>query len=144
MYSPPTFMTLEVVERIVGTFTWPVSYTLEDADPDGVWMIFPSGTRFCFYESFESEMELMFGIDTKTNGRLRLIDAVEALRHDPDYEMPPSPSESLEGMVFGGASLARVEAGLRDLCKLALAYLQPYMRGDRHWIEAYHRYLVKA
>jgi hypothetical protein len=140
MYMPPRFLTLEVVERIVREFTWPVPYTLEDAHPDGVWMIFPSGTQFCFYEGFSSDMELQFGDDVgdERTGIVSLDHAVIALRADPSYPLPPPPK--LTGYFAVYASLEKVEYGLRDLCIRALTYLQPYMRGDRYWIDAYRRY----
>lgn len=36
MYSPPTFLTPEVLAEVLAEFPWPAPYTLEDDRPDGI------------------------------------------------------------------------------------------------------------
>src|SRR5690349_1978333 len=82
MYSPPRFMTMQVLESILQEFIWPAPYTLEDSLPDGIWMIFPS-CSIEFTEGFESEMDLRFSVEeTQTSSNLTLFHAIHALRSD--------------------------------------------------------------
>lgn len=140
MYSPPSFLTIQVLEGILSEFAWPAPYTLEDSLPDGIWMIFPR-CSIEFTEGFESEMNLRFSVEeTQTSSNLSLFHAIQALRSDPNHVMPPSPT--LIKYFSPGASLEKVQAGIRDICTLVLTYLRPFLLGDRSWIESYKKYVA--
>jgi hypothetical protein len=36
LYSPPQFLTLEVLADVLGEFSWPAPFTLVDDRPDGI------------------------------------------------------------------------------------------------------------
>lgn len=137
MYTPPTFLTMGVLQGILAEFTWPAPYTLENELPDGIWMIFP-GASIEFCEGFESEMYVRFSSeDTGVHRDLKLFHALHALASDPGRMLPAEPR--LIRHFSPGASLEKVQNGLRDLCTLVLTYLTPYLLGDRSWVEAYRR-----
>lgn len=140
MYNPPTFMTMQVLQGILSEFTWPAPYTLEESLPDGIWMLFPQ-CSIEFTEGFESEIDLRFSVEeTQTPYNLTLFHAIQALRADPNYVMPPSPK--LIKYFSPGASLEKVQAGIRDTCTLVLTYLTPFLLGDRSWIVSYKKHVA--
>jgi hypothetical protein len=136
MYDPPKFLTMEVLAAIAAEFEWPAPYTLEDDLPDGILMRFPASNLY-FTEGFESEMSLKFLTeDTGADETLTLGDAFRAIQSDPArFGSPPEPA--LDETHLPTASLAKVQLGLRNLCKLVLTYFRPCLLGDFSWVDAY-------
>jgi hypothetical protein len=136
MYSPKTYMTMEVLSEVLAEFEWPAPYTLEDDLPDGIIMAFPN-CRLYFDEGFESHMRLMFlPEDTGTDKTLTLGHALQTIRSDPDRaELPPTPP--LINDIASSPSVEKVKNGVRDLAMMVLTYLQPCILGDFSWVEKY-------
>ena len=138
MYTPPVFMTMDVLAGVLAEFEWPAPYTLEDELPDDIWMNFPK-CHLGFSEGFESEMRVVFSTeDTHTDSNLTLDSAIVALQSTPGF-VDPYPNLKLIKYFSPQASLVKVQNQLRDLCTLILAYLQPCILGDFSWVESYRK-----
>ena len=88
-------------------------------------------------------MDLGFSTEeTQTSSNLSLFHAIQALRADPNHIMPPTPA--LIKYFSPGASLEKVQNGIRDLCTLVLTHLTPFLLGDQSWIESYKKYIAPA
>ena len=136
MYSPPTFLTPEVLAEVLAEFPWPMPYTLEDDRPDGIEVCLPR-CHLYVTEGFESNMDLKFlpestGLDRSVS----VGDALRVLETDPDRVMPPEPK--LIDFFSPGASLEKVKNELRDLLTLLFTYFRPSLEGDFSWV-AYYR-----
>ena len=129
MYNPPTFMTLELLDKLLAEFEWPAPYTLEDDLPDGIVVAFPR-CHLYFTEGFESTIQIRFlPEDTGTDEPLTLGHALSTIASVPPPQIPPTMHASLE----------KVIAGIREQCTLVLTYLRPCLLGDFSWVERYQR-----
>jgi hypothetical protein len=138
MYTPERFMTLELVEQVLRERTWPVPYTLEDCDPDGVAMDFEGGT-VVFDEGFDGSVRVkLLAGDTGLPWNITLSDVIVALRAA-DLA-PPPPRLIADSSPY--SSLEKVRNGLRDQATLLLTYLPGYFVGDRSWIEIVRPHVV--
>jgi hypothetical protein len=140
MYMPPTFLTPEVLARILEEYQWPAPYTLEDELPDGIAMVLPKCTLF-FSEGFESEMNLSFPTVTEFEDSIDLTEVIIALRSEDasDDKLAPAPV----GRHIPGASLEKVENGIRNRCNWVRTYLGPTLEGDFGWVETLKRYRAR-
>jgi hypothetical protein len=135
MYSPPTFLTPEVLLEVLAEFPWPGPYTVQDDRPDGIEVRLPR-CHLYVTEGFESNMELKFlPATTGLSRSVSVAEALDALRKDPARTLPPRPK--LLDYFSPHASLDKVKNELRDLCTLLFAYFRPSLVGDFDWIEAY-------
>lgn len=136
MYSPEQFLTVEVLERILAEYTWPLPYRLEDELPDGVVVSFPK-SHLMFSEGFEGDMELIFlPEDTGVQQSLKLEHALLTLYpFDGKNHVPELPGLIKDGSPH--ASLKKVENGIRDICHILLNLLVDVIRGDFSWVEQY-------
>jgi hypothetical protein len=135
MYSPPTFLTPEVLAEVLAEFSWPASYTLEDDRPDGIEVRLPH-CHLYVTEGFESNMDLKFlpestGLDRSVS----VADALAALRADTTRTLPLHPK--LIDYFSPQASLDKVKNEVRDLCTLLFTYFQSSLCGDFEWVSAY-------
>jgi hypothetical protein len=138
MYSPPTFLTPEVLLQVLAEFFWPGPYTVEDDRPDGIEVRLPR-CHLYVTEGFESNMELKFlPATTGLSRSVSVAEALDALRKDPARTLPPRPK--LLDYFSPHASLDKVKNELRDLCTLLFTYFRPSLVGDFDWIEAYRTY----
>lgn len=130
MYTPERFMTVELVEQVLREFTWPVPYTLEDCDPDGVAMDFAGGTVM-FNEGFEGHVRIkLLADDIELPRSVTLTEVIGAMRDS--GEVPATPK--LIGDSSPTTSLDKVRNGIRDQAKLLLTFLPGYFVGDRSWV----------
>lgn len=137
MYSPPTFLTPEVLAEVLAEFPWPEPYKLEDDRPDGIEICLPR-CHLYVTEGFESNMSLKFlpestGLDRSVS----VADALAALRKDPERTLPPRPR--LIDYFSPQASLDKVKNELRDLLTLLFTYFQPSLSGDFDWVATYRK-----
>jgi hypothetical protein len=135
MYSPPAFLTPEVLAEVLAEFPWPAPPMLEDDRPDGI-EIRLARCQLYVTEGFESNMDLKFlpestGLDRSVS----ITDALDALRKDPKRLLPPRPK--LIDYFSPHASLDKVKNELRDLFTLLFTYFQPSLSGDFDWLAAY-------
>lgn len=135
MYTPPTFLTPEVLAEVLAEFPWPSPYTLEDDRPDGIEIRLPR-CHLYVTEGFESDMQLKFlpestGLDRSVS----VGSALMALREDPIRTLPPPPK--LIDYFSPGASLEKVKNELRDLFTLLFTYFRSSLDGDFEWVAAY-------
>lgn len=138
MYSPPTFLTPEVLVEVLAEFLWPAPYTLEDDRPDGIEVRLPR-CHLYVTEGFESNMDLKFlPSTTGLNRSVSVADALEALRKDPARILLPRPR--LLGYFSPQASVDKVKNELLDLCALPFTYFLSSLQGDFDWIVAYRTY----
>jgi hypothetical protein len=136
MYTTPTFLTVDVLAKVLSEYQWPGSYTLEDELPDGITMELPKCTLY-FREGFESDMSIIFPtVDLDYN--VDLTEVLMALRSQ--NALPDIPAPKPVGKHIPGASLEKVENELRDLCNLLHAYLRPTLDGDFGWVDAVKRF----
>ncbi len=139
-YHPQQYMTIEVLAEILNEFDWPASYTLEDDLPDGILMSFPKSHLY-FCEGFESEMYLEFlSEDTHTEYNLKLGHALSVIVPESQRD-GTSISSDLIDYWYTGASLEKVQNGIRDLCTIVLYHLTPCLLGDFSWVEKYLEFL---
>ncbi len=135
MYSPPTFLTPEVLAEVLSEFQWPLSYTLEDDRPDGIEVHLPR-CHLYVTEGFESNMDLSFLPEsTGLDHSVSVADALAALREDPDRTLPPRPT--LINFFSPHASLDKVKNEVRDLCTLLFTYFRSSLDGDFEWVATY-------
>ena len=138
MYSPPTFLTPEVLLEVLAEFPWPKPYTLEDDRPDGIEVRLPR-CHLYVTEGFESNMDLKFlPATTGLSRSVSVAEALDALRKDPARTLPPRPK--LLDCFSPHASLDKVKNELRDLCTLLFTYFGPSLVGDLDWLETYRTY----
>lgn len=143
MYTPPSFMTLEVVSEVVSQFDWPASYTLEDDLPDGVVMEFP-GCRLFFVEGFEGEISIKFlPRDTGLKTSLTMAEALLGLRSAQAAGVSSGPKLDLFNDRSPRASLDKVKHGLHDQCVIVLAHFRDCLLGDFSWVETYKTYYAR-
>ncbi len=138
MYSPPTFLTPEVLAEVLAEFSWPAPYALEDDRPDGIEVRLP---RCLLYvtEGFESNMDLKFLPEsTGLDRSVPIANALAALRKDPGRPLPPRPK--LLNYFSPHASLDKVKNELRDLCALLFTYFRPSLDGEFDWVAAYRKH----
>jgi len=135
MYSPPTFLTPEVLAEVLAEFPWPAPYTLEDDRPDGIEVRLPR-CHLYVTEGFESNMELKFLPEsTGLDHSVPVADALAALREDPARSLPPRPT--LIDFFSPHASLDKVKNEVRDLCTLLFTYFRSSLDGDFEWVATY-------
>ncbi len=135
MYSPPSFMTPEVLSQVLLEFPWPEPFALVDDRPDGIEIDFPH-CRLYAMEGFESVMDLTFLPEsTGLEEMVSIGDAIRVLASDPMRALPAEPR--LINFVSPKASLEKVQNGLRDLITLLLTYFRPSLEGDFSWVGAY-------
>jgi hypothetical protein len=138
MYSPPTFLTVELLKKILDEYKWPGPYTLEDELPAGISMLLPKCELF-FREGFESDMNVVFPtVANELDYSVDLTEVLLALRSQ--GALPDVPTPKPVGPPIAGASLQKVENELRDVCNLLQAYLQPTLEGDFGWLDAVKRF----
>jgi hypothetical protein len=131
MYTPERFMTVELVDQVLREFTWPVRYTLEDCDPDGVAMDFDGGTVM-FNEGFEGHVRIkLLADDVELPRSVTLTEVIGAMRDS--GEVPPTPM--LIDDSSPSTSSDKVKNGIRDQVTLLLTFLPGYLVGDRNWVE---------
>lgn len=138
MYSPPTFLTPQVLAELLAEFPWPQPYALEDDRPDGIEICLPR-CHLYVTEGFESNMSLKFlpestGLDRSVS----VPDALAALRKDPERTLPPRPK--LIDYFSPQASLDKVKNELRDLFTLLFTYFQPSLTGDFDWVATFQKH----
>lgn len=135
MYSPPTFLTPEVLAEVLAERPWPAPYTLVDDRPDGIEICLPR-CHLYVTEGFESNMDLKFLAEsTGLDRSVSVADALTALRKDSERTVPPRPK--LIDYFSPQASLDKVKNELRDLCTLLFTYFQPSLSGDFDWVTTY-------
>jgi len=131
MYSPEKFMTVELVDEVLRELTWPVRYTLEDCDPDGVAMDFDGGTVM-FVEGFEGHVRIkLLADDIDLPRSVTLTEVIIAMRDA--RSVPPTPT--LIDDSSPSASRDKVRNGIRDQATLLLTFLPGFLRGDRTWVD---------
>lgn len=136
MYMPPTFLTLDVLEGVLGQFEWPARYTLKRLPAARVAVQFP-GCTLVFVEGFESDMEAKFlPKDTGLDNAVTVYDALLALGS-------PDTPELLD-FDAGGASLEKVQKQAHDLCAVVLHHFRSSLLGDFSWVPAYREYLERS
>jgi hypothetical protein len=134
MYSPPTFLTPEVLAAVLAEFPWPASYEL-NADFDGIEVRLPR-CHLYVTEGFESEMNLAFlPKSTGLDDMVSVGEALRVLKADPDRTLPTEPT--LTNFFAPGASLEKVQSNVRDLLTLLFTYFKPSLEGDFGWVVAY-------
>lgn len=132
MYNPPRYMTKEVVSKVLAEFVSPAAYTVDDAGlPDDVSVLFP-GCTLVLIESFESDMHMSFELPSCEP----LIDLGSALRWLGDGMSPPT-TPGLNTFFSPGASLEKVEYGLRNIFLMVLTHFRETLVGDTGWGERY-------
>jgi hypothetical protein len=142
MYNPRDYLTEKVAAEVLAEFQWPAPYQLDDCLPDGIAVIFPKCTLL-FSEGFESDMELYFSPeDTGFDESITLTGALISLREIDPARLGPNPP--LIDKHIPGASLEKVQIGIRNLSMLMLAHLPTCMLGDFSWLEAYKAYRARA
>jgi hypothetical protein len=129
MYSPKRYMTKQVVTDVLAEFEWPSPYTVDDEGlPDDITVAFP-GCLLVFNEGFESDMSMAFELPVSD----KLIDLGAAMRSLRDgIEVPETPG--LSGHFSPGATLEKVQHGLRDICRRVLAHFRKTLEGDYGWV----------
>jgi hypothetical protein len=136
-----TFLTPDVLARVVGEFEWPAAYELEDCRPDGIAMRFPACALF-FMERGESDMTIEFlPQHTGLTKGVDLYAVLDALRAQTPRELPDTPT-LIE--TVGGASLAKCENGIRNLCLLVRVFFKKSLGGDFSWVATYKAHLEQA
>jgi hypothetical protein len=136
LYTPPKFLTVEVLASVVAEFEWPADYSLKDYNPDGIGMVFPRCT-LVFREEFESEMELVF-VPEET-GIERTVTMYQVLLSRGGHDTP-----GLIDYFSPGASLEKVQNEIRDLCTTVLYNFHSTLLGDFSWVPAYREYLEQS
>lgn len=137
MYNPPTFLAPEVLAEVLGKFSWPEPYTIEDDRPDGIEVCLPR-CRLYFSEGFESDMDMLFLAESTGLDRpVSVTAALVAMRKASACSLPPVPGL---GPHMPHASLNKVKSGLDDLCTLLFTYFRPSLEGRFDWVAAYRKY----
>jgi hypothetical protein len=135
MYSPPTFLTPEVLAEVLAEFPWPAPFALVDDRPDGIEVHLPH-CHLYVSEGFESDMNLKFMAEsTGLDRSVPIADALAALRADPKRTLPPLPR--LIDFFSPQASLDKVKNEVRDLCTLLFTYFRSSLEGDFSWVSTY-------
>jgi len=135
MYSPPSFLTPELVTEVLSERTWPAPFTLDDDRPDGIEVRLPR-CHLYIAEGFESEMTIKFLADsTGLERNVSIKEALIALREDSSRTLPPDPP--LIKMFAPAASADKVRNQLRDQLTLLFAFFPSSLDGDFDWIPSY-------
>ena len=132
MYSPETYMTLDVLAALLAEFEWPAPYELEDDLPDGIIVAFPK-CQLYISEGFESHMTMAF-LDSSP-GLPETVDLGDAIR---SIGGPPTPGLDLKNIP--AASMEKVQIGVRNICKKVLTHFRASLLGDFSWYPAFTAY----
>lgn len=97
---------------------------------------------FLFVEGFESEIDVKF-FNEQTNrddnqSSLSIGHALMVLEHEAKKQNEFIEPE-LSNFFSPEASYEKVAHGVRNMCKLILAYLIPCIKGDFSWVEEYEK-----
>jgi len=131
VYSPKTYMTMDVLADLLKEFEWPAPYQLEDWLPDGIAVVFPKCQLF-FSEGFESHMSLKFLAESPGLGETVNL-------HDLMVSLGGLHTPGLDETLLPQASLDKVKIGVRNLCKIVLTHFRGSILGDFNWYAAYKR-----
>jgi hypothetical protein len=127
------YLTESVLRGILEEFQWPVPYTLEDDEPDGVFVIFPN-CKLYFSEGDRIEVHFL-SESSGVEPWLSLFDALRAVRSTSTPDSLPAEPRLIED-IASGPSLERLKNSIRDACTLLLTYLRPTLAGNFWWVEA--------
>ena len=134
MYSPPRFLSLALLSEVLSEFEWPTPFTVADWLPDGIEVAF-ADCVLLFIEGFEGQMNLE--ISSPSAGIEEPIGLRRVLHTLRESGNLPANEVSLINDVASAASPEKVKNGIRDLCRLVLAYLEGAVRGDQSWASCY-------
>jgi hypothetical protein len=126
------FLTESVLRGVLSEFQWPEPYTLEDDEPDGVFVTFPK-CKLYFSEGDRIAVDFV-AESTGVEPWLSLHDALRAVRS----MTPPGSGPEEPRLIEDIASLPsreKLENSIRDACTLLLTYLRPTLAGDFWWVE---------
>ncbi len=135
MYTPPEFLTLRTLEEILGEFSWPAPYRLEELHRGAIHVCFEHCTLL-FTEGYESEIEASFL--PKETGLERAVGVYDILLARGGVETP-----ALSDYHSPSASLEKVQHGIRDLCITVLHHFRSTILGDFRWALEYRAYLER-
>jgi hypothetical protein len=137
LYDPGQYLTMEVFAKVAAEFDWPAPYLLEDDLPDGVTMVFPQ-CHLVFIEGFESEIALQFlPLDTGWDHSLAMNGILATIGSELVADAGGRPQLNLLRDAAAGASVEKVENGIRGQCTLVLTHFSACIRGDFSWVDTY-------
>jgi hypothetical protein len=126
------YLTESLLRSVLEEFQWPVPYTLQDDEPDGVFVNFPN-CKLYFSEGDGIVVEFL----PESTGVEPWLDLGEALRAVRSASTP-DPRTAEPQLIADIASLPSAEKlknSIRDACTLLLTYLRPTLAGDFWWAE---------
>jgi hypothetical protein len=126
------YLTESLLRGVLEEFQWPVPYTLEDDEPDGVFVNFPN-CKLYFSEGDRIVVEFLTE-STGVEPWLSLHDALFAVRSTSTPGSLPDEPRLIED-IASLPSAEKLKNSIRDACTLLLTYLRSTLAGDFWWVE---------
>ncbi len=139
MDSQVSFLTPILLEKIVAEYQWPIDYTIEDDDPDGVIMEFPN-CGLIFSDDCDGGVDVRFFPEhTNTSYNLHIFHAMQVFV--PENKRSNGKIPGLKAIPISSPfpSLDNTTNGIRNACTILTQYLTPVIQGDFTWVDEYRR-----
>lgn len=129
------FLTLELVEEIMGNFDWPAPYALQE-EALGIMVSFPK-CSYLLQQGFEGDVVLTFlQKDTQYIYPLKLGHALLAIVPEAERkDSPLTPGLINDQSIY--PSEEKMRNYLKDTCTILLFHLQPCLLGDFSWVQKF-------
>lgn len=139
MDSPASLLTPTLLSEITKEFQWPLTFIIEDADPDGVIMEFPN-CGLIFSDNCDGGVVVCFFADqTRTKyslhiGHAMAVYAPENIRINGQIPgLDPIPT------IAALPSIENTRNSIRNACKSLTTFLEPVIHGDFTWVDEYRK-----
>jgi len=137
MYNPETFLTKELLVKVLDNYKWKDNYVIrkEDCTIDGIKVRFPKCILF-FREGFESDISLFIGNPLVKN--IKYWSSFELINNVFKTKEEFRKLEYLDEF-HPFASKEKVQLELHNLCIATKFYLQRCLSGDFKSVESYQK-----
>jgi len=135
MFDFEKYLTLDLMEKTVSEFAWPLPFRLEDDLPDGIILSFPA-SQFEFCEGPDGILVRFLPANTRGYPGLHLGHALSVIVPVSNRGITPV-TPGLTDTVALPTSEEKTKQEVRNACKIILTHLTRVIAGDFSWVDVY-------